>query len=237
MKTTIRERLLELADENYRTFSASLIPNIGNVLGVRLPELRKLAKAIAKGDWRSYLASADNDYFEETMLQGMVIGYAKTGVEERLRLVADFVPKIDNWSICDSFCVGLKFAGANKPRVWEFLQPYLRSDREFEIRFGVVMLLDYFVDERHIGDVLQRLAHIRHEGYYARMAVAWALAECYAKFPELTMSCLEAGELDDFTYNKALQKIVESNRVDAESKRIVRAMKQKAVKARSLRGG
>lgn len=237
MKTTIRERLLELADENYRTFSASLIPNIGNVLGVRLPELRKLAKAIAKGDWRSYLASADNDYFEETMLQGMVIGYAKTDVEERLRLVADFVPKIDNWSICDSFCVGLKFAGANKPRVWEFLQPYLRSDREFEIRFGVVMLLDYFVDERHIGDALQRLAHIRHEGYYARMAVAWALAECYAKFPELTMSCLEAGELDDFTYNKALQKIVESNRVDAESKRIVRAMKQKAVKARSLRGG
>lgn len=99
MEKTIKEQLFELADEEYQKFSAALIPNINNVLGVRLPELRKLAKKLAKGDWRIYLEQAESEYFEEIMLQGMVIGYVKTDVEEILRYVADFVPKIDNWSV------------------------------------------------------------------------------------------------------------------------------------------
>lgn len=227
MNPSIRKQLMEMADEEYRKFSSSLIPNVDNILGVRLPELRKLAKNIAKGDWRTYLAQADNRYFEETMLQGLVIGYAKTDIEERLRYVADFVPRIDNWSVCDSFCTGLKFTKNHRSLMWDFLQPYLSSDKEYEIRFGVVMLLLYFVEDEYIERVLQWMDRIRHEGYYVKMAVAWAISVCYVKYPEPTMAFLKNNTLDDFTYNKALQKIIESLRVDSGTKHVLRSMKRR----------
>ena len=103
MHKAIREQLFELAEENYQKFSSALLPNINNILGVRLPTLRKLAKVIAKDDWRRFISMADSDYFEEVMLQGMVIGYAKADIEEILQYATDFIPKIDNWSVCDSF--------------------------------------------------------------------------------------------------------------------------------------
>lgn len=227
MEKTIKEILTESADEKYRLFSAALIPNINNVLGVRLPELRKMARAIARGDWRAYLAEADDDYFEETMLQGMVIGCVDADIEETLRYVADFVPKIDNWSVCDSFCIGLKFTARNRSRVWSFILPYLFSGSEYDVRFGVVMLLDFFVEEDYIDRTLERLDGVKHEGYYVKMAVAWALSICFVKFPERTMALLKHNTLDDFTYNKALQKITESYRVSSDVKTRIRAMKRK----------
>lgn len=227
MENTIREQIFELIDPDYQKFSTALIPNINNVLGVRLPELRKLAKKIAKGDWRTYLATAEDKYFEEIMLQGMVIGYVKTDIEEILSYVASLVPKIDNWSVCDSFCTGLKFTKENKERVWTFLQPYLSSKKEYEIRFGVVMLLDFYIEIEYIDRVLILLNRAKHDGVYAKMAVAWAVSICYVKFPDTTMEYLRNNTLDDFTYNKAIQKISESNRVDQETKTLIRSMKRK----------
>jgi 3-methyladenine DNA glycosylase AlkD len=227
VEKTIKEQLFEMADPEYQKFSAALIPNIQNLLGVRLPELRKLAIRLAKGDWRIYLDQAESEYFEEIMLQGMVIGYIKTDVEEILRYVADFVPKIDNWSVCDSFCTGLKVTNSNMNLVWDFLQPYLSSKNEYDIRFGVVMLLDFYIEEEYINRVLQRLDEAKHEGYYVKMAVAWAVSICYVKLPKPTLTYLKSNNLDDFTYNKALQKITESFRVDLETKKMIRSMKRK----------
>jgi 3-methyladenine DNA glycosylase AlkD len=231
MEKTIREQLLKLADADYQKFSAALIPNIKSVLGVRLPELRKLAKCIAREDWRAYLAQSESEYFEEVMLQGMVIGYVSgdAEMEEILQSIATFVPKIDNWSVCDSFCVGLKFTANHRDRVWEFLQSYLVSQKEYELRFAVVMILNYFADEEYIDRVLQRLDSIRHEGYYVKMAVAWALSIGYVKLPERVMLYLEHNLLDDFTFNKTLQKITESYRVSPEAKQRIRSMKRKKV--------
>jgi len=226
LEQSIKEQLLNLADVEYQKFATALIPTINNVIGVRLPELRKLARTIAKGDWRTFLAQAESDYFEEVMLQGMVLGYVKTDIEEILRYVADFIPKIDNWSVCDSFCISLKFTLKNKERVWDFIVPYLLSDKEYEIRFAVVMMLNFFIEEEYINRILQLLDKVSHEGYYAKMAVSWALSICYIKLPEPTMSYLLSNTLDDFTYNKALQKITESYRVDQETKTMIRAMKR-----------
>jgi 3-methyladenine DNA glycosylase AlkD len=227
VERTIRDQLIEMAEPSYQKFASSLLPNIHNVMGIRLPFLRKMAKTMAKGDWRAYLEHARSEYFEEIMLQGMVIGYVKADVEEKLRYIADFVPKIDNWSVCDSFCIGLTFTKTNQARVWDFLQPYLRSEQEYELRFGVVMLLNFYIDEAYIHSVLQRLDEIRHDGYYVKMAVAWAVSICYIKAPETTQRYLQDNTLDDFTFHKALQKITESHRVDAETKAIIRAMKRK----------
>ncbi|ACL20209.1 DNA alkylation repair protein [Desulfitobacterium hafniense] len=227
MQTEIKKQMQELAEEEYRVFSSGLLPNIGNILGVRLPLLRKMAKQITKADWREYLKTAREDSFEEIMLQGMVIGCAQCSAPERLAYIQGFVPKIDNWSVCDSFCNGLNFTKENKELVWEFLQPYLRSEREFEIRFGVVMLLTYYSDQEYIKAVLEGLDGIRHEGYYVKMAVAWAISICYIKLPEETLPYLQHNHLDDFTYNKALQKITESYRVDQETKKQIRLMKRR----------
>ena len=161
------------------------------------------------------------------MLQGLVIGYAKASPEEILEHIARFIPKINNWGVCDSFCTGLKLSKKHPALVWNFLHPYLKSDKEFEIRFAVIMMLAHFVYDEYIDQMLAELDKIRHEGYYVKMGVAWAVSVCYVKYPEKTMAYLKNCSLDDFTFNKSLQKILESYRVDQESKTVIRAMKRK----------
>lgn len=104
----IRFRLESLADEKYKKFSQTLIPGSREILGVRIPALRLLAKEIAKGDWQSYLAGAADDTFEEVNLQGFVIGYAKTDWNTLLPYIKNYVEKINDWSLCDGFCATLK---------------------------------------------------------------------------------------------------------------------------------
>lgn len=227
MGDNIKQQLKALAEEDYRVFASGLLPNTDNVLGVRLPMLRKIAKQIARSDWQGYLQTAGDDTFEEIMLQGMVIGCAECPVEERLFYIKEFVPKIQNWSVCDSFCAGLKFTKTNSELVWDFLKSYFKSERAFDLRFAVVMLIFYYIQEAAIGEVLAVLDNVRHDDYYVKMAVAWAISMCYVQFPGKTMIYLKNNSLDDFTYNKALQKITESLKVDKETKKQIRAMKRK----------
>lgn len=226
MEPTIREQLESLAEEKYRIFSSSLTPGKENILGVRIPILKKMAAKLVKGDWRSYLAQASDDTMEELMLQGMVIGRCKADICEVLELAAGFIPKIDCWSVCDNFCNGLKIAITNKECVWDFMQPYLNSDQEYEIRFGVVMLL-YYLEPEYADLAFKHFDRIKLEGYYVKMAVAWVLSMYYVKVPKLTLEYLKNNQLDDFTYNKALQKIIESLQVDQQAKEMIRTMKRK----------
>lgn len=224
---TLREQLLELTEPKYMKFTSALMPGVENVLGIRLPVLRSIAKEIAAGDWRAYLAEAEDFYFEERMLQGLVIGYARCEPAEKLAHVARFVPKIDNWAVCDCFCWKLK--AAEREPMWRFIQPYFRSEAEYDQRFAVVMALSNFVDAEHLEALLKHFEAFRHEGYYARMGVAWAVSLCFIRFPERTMRWLAAQcPLDDWTYNKSLQKIVESYRVTDTDKTAVRALKRRA---------
>ena len=222
---TLRHRLLELCEPKYLKFTSALMPGVENILGIRLPLLRKIAREIAAGDWRAYLAQAGDFYFEERMLQGMVISYARCDPAEKLGHVTRFIPKIDNWAVCDCFCWRLK--AAERQPMWKFIRPRFGSEAEYEVRFAVVMALGNFVDQAHLEDLLQSLDGIRHEAYYARMGVAWAVSVCYVKFPARTHAWLESCSLDDRTYNKSLQKIVESHRVGDAAKQEIRAMKRR----------
>lgn len=221
---TLREQLMELAEPAYRDFAMPLMPGVENVLGIRIPALRRIAREIVRGDWREFVASAQIDYFEERMLLGLVVGYARCPLEEKLALVRAFIPRIDNWAVCDSFCWHLK--AEEREAMWTLIQPYFTSEAEYDVRFAVVMGLGNFIDREHLEPLLVQLSAVRHEGYYARMAVAWAVSICYVKFQERMLPWLETCTLDDWTYNKALQKIVESLRVDAAEKQIIRAMRR-----------
>ncbi len=228
MSFNTHEQLLAAADPQYQAFSLKLIPDAGPVLGVRMPMIRKIAREIAGNDFRKWLSEYECHWHEEILLQGLIIGYASMEADERLDYIREFIPKIHNWAVCDSFCNQLKFTQKHKEQVWIFLQPYFSSEKEFAVRFAVVMSLCFFIDEQYITQVLIRLNQSNHDGYYAKMAVAWAISVCYVTFPELTRSFLTQDHLDDFTHNKALQKITESYRISAEEKNLIRTFKRKS---------
>ncbi len=226
MNEIIRQKLLGMGEEKLKKFSEGLIPGAEKIIGIRLPALRKYAKETAA----EYGISAldDNDvYYEETMLRGMVIGYLKTDFQTRLGLIAEFVKHINNWAVCDSFCSTLRFKKKELYDVWQFLQPYLESDKEFEARFGAVMLLDYYITDEYIDKTLQALVNINTEYYYSSMGTAWALAECYIHYPEKTLPIIKAGSADKQTHNRAIQKICDSHRITDDKKEELRKYRKK----------
>lgn len=228
LKQEVQKDLLNLADEKYNEFQSGLCPGIDNIIGVRLPVLRNYAKELSnKIDIKEYLEIEVMDYYEEIMLQGMLIGLLKENFNTIKKYIVEFVPKINNWAVCDSFCAGLKITKKNKEEMWQFIKPYLKSDKEFEIRFGVVMLLDYYIVEDKIEQVLSILNEIHHEGYYVKMAVAWAISKCYIKFPTETMKLIKENNLDDYTHNKAIQKVKESYCVTKAEKEQLEKLKRK----------
>lgn len=228
MKQKIKQKLFELSDKKYQDFHSSLCPGTENIIGVRVPILRNYAKELfIENDWRQTIKEIDNEYYEEIMLQGMLIGQAqKEDINIILKYIEDYVPKIDNWAICDVFCAGLKITKKYKEQMWKFIQKYLKSNQEFEIRFAVVMILDYYIEEEYIKEIFKIFEEIKHEGYYVKMAIAWAISICLIKFCNETVEFLKVSKLDDWTYNKAIQKAIESYRISNDRKDILRNMKR-----------
>ena len=242
MSSKIRKDLLSMAEPQYREFSAKLLPEGENLLGVRLPKLRKMAKQIWKRYGCMYLdtALASNpaeEYMEEILLQGMVIGNLKAGNNTELEQIFDYirryVPEITNWSTCDSFCAGLKITKQYPTQMWNFLQEYLTAEHEFAIRFGIVMIINYYINEEYFNRLFPIFNAIgeRHHAYYVEMGLAWAISICYVHMPEETVQYLKDMRskpevLNDFTYHKSLQKIVESHCVSTEQKAVIRGMKR-----------
>ncbi len=235
MREEILTELNRRKEDDYRAFSQKLLPGVENILGVRLPALRALAKRAAKADAAGYLAQmqawcadAGNAVsFEEKMIYGMVIGYAKMTDNEYKERLDAFIPLIDNWSVCDSCCITYKWMGKNREFWWERLSEWAFSGTEYGARFALVCMLDYFVDEAYLERLFHTAGSIRQEGYYAKMAAAWLLSVCFMQFPEETYGFLKERQLDGFIWKKAVQKSCESYRVSAAWKR----------KLRELRGG
>lgn len=229
MKNKIKQELQNLVDDEYAKFNKKLCPDTKKeMLGIRVPLLRKLAQNIVKEyDWKAFLNQADDNCFEEVLLQGLVIGYAKMEIDEKLDYIQWFVPKIDSWSISDTFCPTLKIKSEDLRKVWDFILTYFESSKEFDVRFAVIMMLDYYLTDEYVDNVLEKLDQVSHEGYYVKMAVAWCLAEIGIKFNEKAMNYLKSdNHLDTFTFNKALQKMRESYRIDSKQKEILKQMKR-----------
>ena len=230
MKQKIKKQLRELSDEKYKQFHSGICPGLENIIGIRVPVLRNYAKELIKHySLKELLENIDNEYYEEIMLQGMLIGLdKKENFKNILEYIEQFVPKIDNWAVCDTFCAGLKVTKKYHEDMWNFIQKYLKSSQEFEIRFAVVMILDYYIEERYIDKDLDILNKIKNDKYYVQMAVAWAISICLIKFYEKTVKYLKSSDckLDNFTYNKSIQKAIESFRITDKQKEYLRKLKK-----------
>lgn len=222
----IKEELGKLAEPKYKEFQERLLPGVNDIIGVRVPQLHKIAKKAVKDDWRSYLAEEHAETYEERMIHGMIIGYARMETEERMAYLDRFVPIIDNWAICDC-CTGTFKFMLKEQEVWfKYLMKQISVGTEFSIRFAMVALLNYYITEQWIDQVLEIYDSIDHEGYYTKMAAAWGISICYVKFPEKTKKLLIENHLDDFTHNKAIQKIRESYKVPSAEKEALKLLKR-----------
>lgn len=222
----ILEEFSSLADPKYKKFHESLIPGTQTAYGVRVPEIRRIARQIVKNDPQGFLALSQPASYEEIMLRGIVIGSMKAEIDDRLALTESFLPLIDNWAVCDTFCGSFSLKREpERERMWAFLRPLFRDRREFFARFAAVMFLGHFVTADYIEEGLALLSAMDQEQYYVQMAAAWALSVCYVKFPESTRALLEQKSLPKFVQNKSIQKIRESYRVSAKEKAALTAFK------------
>lgn len=216
----IRQELFKLKDEKYRDFQIKLTPTVdeNTVIGVRIPELRKLSKKLENSDFGW-------DYYEEKMLHGFYIGTKNMPYESRIALLEEFIPMIDNWAVCDSTCSSMKFINKNREEFFEFLKRYMYSKDEYSLRFVCVILMSYYINDEYIDFVLDYYSNLKSDYYYVKMAVAWGLSVAFVKYQEKVLPILESKKLSGDIQNMTISKIRDSFRVDSNLKTYIKTLR------------
>ena len=221
----IREELFRLQDSKYREFQSKLIPNVtpDSVIGVRTPALRKYAKELAKREEiGEFLSDVPHRYFDENQLHAFIISQLKD-FGRCMECVCAFLPYVDNWATCDQ--LSPKVFGKNKGDLLKQIREWIGSGDTYTVRFGIGMLMQYFLDEDFDPEYPELVAQIRSEEYYVNMMKAWYFATALAKQYEAVLPFIEGRRLDDWTHRKAIQKSVESYRITQEQKQYLKSLK------------
>ena len=235
IRSLVRKTLQEQADPGYKIFNDKIaVPGYPS-FGVRTPQMRALAKEVAKGpDWEAYccdmeqaFAQGEEPFFEEVLVWATVIGYAKMPFEQRTYHLDRMVPFIKDWATCDVCISSYKFIAKDKEAMWDYLQKWVVSSREFEARFAFVCFLGHYVDEEYLEQVFELCERFDRDQYYVQMAIAWLVSVYYIKFPVLTEPFIESNKMSKWTHNKGIQKIRESRRVSDEDKERLNKLKRK----------
>lgn len=231
--TEIKAFLKKKSEPDFQKFSVKLINNSSlPLLGVRLPELRKLAAQIHKsGESSDFLDKCDFSSIEMCQLYAFVLGKEKGDINDLLVLFDKAAAHVDNWAVCDVLCQSFGQCEKHRAEVWAKLEAYLATGKTYYMRIAVVTMLSHYLTDEYIDRVLKVISETKNEDYYYKMGAAWAAATALAKFPEKTFEFFRNCGLDDWTYNKAIQKMIESRRVSEETKAALRAIKRTAVKA------
>ena len=224
MSRDITRRLIDLAKDNdqYAAFNKSIVNTKMPVIGVRVPDLRRLARGLAPNMSAadiSKLLTAQNESFDYVLLCGLLITHARLDDLVAIDLAKQYLPHVDSWAHIDVFVEKKRrFAGEVW---WDFALECLQNEAEFTVRYGVISLMTNFLDEAHIDQVFAALRRIKHDGYYVKMALAWLYATAAINFFELTLAELENGHIDAWTRNKAYQKMRESRRFTPEQQAVI----------------
>ncbi|MCM1111833.1 MAG: DNA alkylation repair protein [Muribaculum sp.] len=224
----IREELFALQDTAYGDFHAALIPTVSRelIIGVRTPELRKLSKRLWKtGETDAFMAQLPHKYYEENNLHAFFIEQIRD-YESCVEALDAFLPYVDNWATCDM--MSPKVLGRNRERLAAQIKIWLASKDVYVVRFAIGMLMKHFLEEDFDEEALKRVADIRSGEYYINMMRAWYFATALAKQYAAALPLIEAGRMDVWTHNKAIQKAVESNRIAPEQKIWLKSLKRKA---------
>lgn len=222
----ITKELLELRDESYFQFHKKLIPTIPEekIIGVRTPALRTYAQKVAKyPEVNEFLQELPHTYYEENNLHGALLGLLYKDVECYLEELEKFLPYVDNWATCDM--MGPKVFKKNLPLVYEHVKKWIASSDTYTVRFGIVTLLGYFLEEAFESEMPDLVASVRSEEYYIKMAVAWYFSMALVKQYDATIPYLKKQVMPAWEHNKAIQKAIESYQIDAETKKYLRSLK------------
>lgn len=219
--------LFSLQDEKYRDFSASLVPNIDKsvFIGVRSPELRRLAKKYAKDERiETFLSAFPHKYQEENTLHGFIISLEKD-FDKAIVETERFLPYINNWSVCDG--TSPKVFEKNKPELLEYIKKWIKSDETYTVRFAMGMLMRHFLGEEFEPWQMELVISVDSEEYYIRMMQAWYMATALAKQYDAAFEVIKAKKLPKWTHNKSIQKAVESYRITDERKALLKTCRIK----------
>ena len=210
--------LFSLKDLKYKDFHSSLVLNSKyEMIGIRVPIMRDIAKEIAKTNIEEYLKYSKNKYYEETLIEGLVISHIKDETTF-YKYFKNYIKKIDNWAICDSFCSSIKIVRKFEDKYFNESIKLSLDESEFISRVGLVTILNHFVNEKRIGDIIEVLNKIKSDKFYINMAEAWLICDMYIKFPKETKEFIKNNKLNRFTQNKAISKIHDSYRVNKKEK-------------------
>lgn len=223
----VQQNLFELQDEKYRDFHAALMPTVDKetVIGVRSPQLKKFAKEFYKsGDYESFLKILPHKYYEENNVHAALIGFEKD-YGKAINLLDEFLPFVDNWATCDMMRISV--FKKHLPELYSKIPEWLGSDNPYTVRFGIKMLMDFFLGENFTAESAERVCSISWEEYYVKMMVAWYFATALAKNYNEILPYIENKRLERQTHNKAIQKAIESYRITDEQKSYLRTLKVK----------
>ena len=224
---TIYEELIKHQDLKYRDFQAALVPNINKetMLGVRTPEMRKIAKDFFNSpDAASFLNTLPHKYFEENLIHFFMLAMIKD-FDECITAVEKFLPYIDCWPVCDQSSP--KVFKKKHQELLPYIKKWISSSHVYTARFGMRMLMNEFLGEDFKPEYLELVANKKGEDYYLKMMAAWYFATALAKQYDATIPIIEQHRLDPWTHNKAIQKAIESFRVSDEHKEYLRTLRVK----------
>ncbi len=226
-KNSVLEELKNLAEDDYKAFNSRIIQTKQNTLGIRVPILRKIAKRIVQNDAIEFVRMDKQNVYEMILLEGMVLSYMDKSFREILPLTERFLRKVDSWAQIDSTISDFKGISNDKEDVLKIVKKWLKSDKEFIVRAGLVILLAHYVQKENLKIIFDLSQSVKHAGYYVYMGNAWLISVCMAKFPLETIEFFKDNRLDKKTLNKAIQKSCESYRVSKEHKVLIKKLKRK----------
>ena len=225
----IQSELVKLSkgNEEYARFNQRIVNTKKIVIGVRLPDLRKLARDLAKNasdkDIENYLLRLDKTVYEQVLLAGIIISYAPLPDGDKIKLTKKYLKLVDSWAEIDSFV--LKRKKFNKELWWSFVIQSLGSGSEFTVRYGVIELMSNFLNEKYIDEVFKQLRNIMHDGYYVLMGIAWLYATAAVKYYEQTLAEIRSAIINPWTKRKALTKMLESYQFTTGQKAEIRELR------------
>jgi 3-methyladenine DNA glycosylase AlkD len=215
-------------DEKYAAFTAPLIPNIdkNTIIGVRSPALRKIAKELKNDEnIAAFLKELPHKYYEENQLHASFICRISQDIDVVFDYIDEFLPYVDNWAVCDGLVAGLKIFKKYPEKVYAKVKEYLKSDDDYTVRFGVVTLLAYYLDENFDASIIDTLINIKTDEYYINMALAWYYSFGLIKQYDIFVGIFERKILPRFVHNKSIQKAIESYRISGDRKDYLRSLK------------